>query len=53
MRHYSGLLYQIDPSDPAALCGSLALILGIAAAACWLPARRASQVQPATVLRDE
>jgi putative ABC transport system permease protein len=53
MRHYSGLLYQVDPSDPAALGGALTAMLGIAAAACWLPARRASYVQPATVLRDE
>jgi predicted permease len=53
MRQYRELLYRVDPADPAALGGSFLLILCVAAAACWLPARRASRVHPATVLRDE
>jgi hypothetical protein len=53
MRHYRDLLYRVDPSDPGTLLGALFLILTVAAAACWLPARRASRVHPASVLRDE
>jgi putative ABC transport system permease protein len=53
MRRYRELLYRVDPADPGVLLGALALILMVAAAACWMPARRASRVHPASVLRDE
>jgi putative ABC transport system permease protein len=53
MRQYRDLLYRVDPADPIALGGAVVLILCVALAACWLPARRASRVHPATVLRDE
>jgi ABC-type antimicrobial peptide transport system permease subunit len=53
MRRYADLLYRVNPADPGVLFGALALILTVAAAACWLPARRASRVSPASVLRDE
>ena len=46
------LLYGVRVSDPATFAAVTALLAGIAALACWIPARRASQVDPLTVLRD-
>ena len=46
------LLYGLEPRDPITLVGA-ALVLGIVgAAAGWLPAYRASHIDPAEVLRD-
>ncbi|MEO6870634.1 MAG: ABC transporter permease [Chthoniobacterales bacterium] len=47
------MLYQVSPTDPAAL-GVSSLLLGAAALlACYLPARRATRVSPMTALRTE
>jgi putative ABC transport system permease protein len=52
-RFLKGLLVAVDPSDPATI-GLVSVVLVITAlAACYLPARRATAVDPMVVLRDE
>jgi putative ABC transport system permease protein len=46
------LLYGLDPRDPTTLVGATLVLTAIAAAAAWLPAWRASRIDPAHVLRD-
>jgi putative ABC transport system permease protein len=48
----SNLLYGIEPRDPATLAGSAAVLAAVGAFAGWLPAYRASRIDPAQVLRD-
>jgi predicted permease len=47
------LLYGIAPTDPATLLLSVAALSVAASAACYLPARRASRVDPVTALRAD
>jgi putative ABC transport system permease protein len=52
-RFLGSLLYQVSPYDPLTL-GGIALVLTLVAlAACYLPARRATAVDPAITLRSE
>jgi len=46
------LLYGLEPRDPATLAGSAAVLAAVGAIAGWLPAHRASRIDPAQVLRD-
>ena len=48
-----GLLFETSPRDVATLAGTSALLLGVAALASYLPARRATQVDPVEVLKAE
>jgi predicted permease len=52
-RFLSGLLYGVRPLDVATFGGVALLLLGATLAACWLPARRASSVDPMRTLREE
>lgn len=47
------LLFGIDPHDPAAFAGALAILSVAAIAASWFPARRATHVDPMIALRAE
>jgi len=46
------LLYGLEPRDPVTLAGSAAVLATVGALAGWLPAHRASRIDPAEVLRD-
>lgn len=52
IRFVQGLLYGLDPRDLPTLLGATALLVAVAILAAWLPARRASRIDPAQVLRD-
>jgi putative ABC transport system permease protein len=47
------MLFGIEPTDPATF-GTIAVVLiGGAAVACYVPARRAARTDPARALRSE
>ncbi|MGA8088333.1 MAG: ABC transporter permease [Terracidiphilus sp.] len=52
-RLVKSMLYGVTPSDPATLAAGIALLLGVALVATWIPARRAASVQPMEALRHE
>jgi ABC-type antimicrobial peptide transport system permease subunit len=47
------LLFGLQPSDPITIAGAVALLAAIGLIASYLPARRASRVDPMNVLRQE
>jgi ABC-type antimicrobial peptide transport system permease subunit len=52
-RLITSLLFGVQPTDPVTIVGVVATITLVAAVACWLPAWRASRVDPNVVLRDD
>jgi predicted permease len=52
-RAMKNILYGVAATDPATFASVAALLAIIALIACWAPARRASRVDPITVLREE
>ena len=52
-RALSSLLYGIEPTDPGTLASVVALLGGVALLACYLPARRATRVDPVRSLRSD
>jgi len=51
-RMLDGLLYEVSPRDPVTFVGVAMLVTLVAAAAAWIPARRATRIDPATTIRD-
>jgi putative ABC transport system permease protein len=48
----TGLLYGLEPRDPATLVGAAITLVAVGTVAGWLPAYRASRIDPAEVLRE-
>jgi predicted permease len=53
MRGMTSLLFGVGASDPVTFAGVALLMVGVALAACYFPARRAMRVEPMTALRHE
>jgi predicted permease len=49
----ASLLYEVRPNDPATLACAVAALALVCAIAAWLPARRASRLDPMAALREE
>jgi predicted permease len=52
-RYMKSLLFGIDPADPATLLAVCGLLLGVTMSACYIPALRATTVEPVEALRYE
>jgi predicted permease len=52
-RFLTAFLFGVAPADPLTLVGASLLMVATAALASWVPARRASRVDPADTLRAE
>jgi putative ABC transport system permease protein len=47
------LLFEVKPTDPLTFSSITLLLLAVALLACWIPARRATKVDPLIALKHE
>jgi ABC-type antimicrobial peptide transport system permease subunit len=52
-RAMSFFLFGVTATDPLTFIGVSLLLAGVALIACWIPARRATKVDPLVSLRSE
>jgi putative ABC transport system permease protein len=52
-RFLTGLLFEVKPMDPITLGFAALILAGVAFVACYLPARRATKIDPTISLRCE
>jgi putative ABC transport system permease protein len=52
-RLMQGLLFGVEPHDPATLAAVAVLMAAIGTGACWLPAARAARIDPGVALRAQ
>jgi predicted permease len=52
-RALRGLLFEVEPLDPATFGATLALLSAVTLLACWIPARRATRADPLETLRAQ
>lgn len=52
-RLLKSMLYDVTPADPVVLTVVVGILLAVALAASYMPARRAAHVDPLTALRSE
>jgi ABC-type lipoprotein release transport system permease subunit len=52
-RWLSSMLFQVTPRDPVTFGGVALILITVALLACYIPARRATRVDPIVALRYE
>jgi ABC-type lipoprotein release transport system permease subunit len=52
-RFVGSLLYEVRPTDPGTYLAAAGALAAVILAACYIPARRATRLDPASVLRAE
>jgi predicted permease len=52
-RWLQAMLFGVTPTDPAAFAAVVVVLVGVAALACYVPARRGTRVNPVEALRQE